>query len=80
MNDCRFEAEIQRLRQEAEMNRLRAELEAKNADMLRQTMQAQQAHPVPHEEQGGVLVQAAMELQAKDAAAEIERIRYVCPL
>jgi hypothetical protein len=39
-----------------------------------------QPHPVPHEEQGGVLVQAAMELQAKDTAAEIQRLRYVCPL
>jgi len=34
-----------------------------------------QPHPVPHEEQGGVLVQAAMELQGKDAAAEIQRLR-----
>ncbi len=39
-----------------------------------------QPHPVPHEEQGGVLVQAAMELQGKDAAAEIQRLRYVCPM
>jgi hypothetical protein len=39
-----------------------------------------QTHPVPQEEQCDILVQAATELQAKDAAAEIERIRYVCPL
>ena len=39
-----------------------------------------QTHPVPHEEQIDLLVQAATELQAKDDAAEIQRLRYVCPV
>ena len=38
-----------------------------------------QTHPVSHEEQIDLLVQAATELQAKDTVAESQRLRYVCP-